>query len=390
MPALAWGMIGGGDGSQIGPLHRIAAGLDGRFRLAAGALDIDPRRGRTFAASLGVDPDRAYGDWREMLAAETARSDRIDLVTVATPNATHCEITTAFLDAGFNVLCEKPMTMNVAEADRVAASAARSQGLLAVNYGYTGYPLVRQMRAMVRGGELGSLRVIVAEFAHGFHADAAEADNPRIRWRYDPAEAGQSAVLADAGIHALQMACFVADQEPVRLAADMIASVGGRQLEDDAAVAVRLSGGATCRLWTSAVAVGRMHGLRLQVFGERGGLSWEQERPNQLHWTPLNGRTQTIERGEAGLYPDAAGASRITVGHAEGLPGAFANLYRDLADVIEAKRGGRRPGPDIAAMIPGLRDGYASIASVEAAVASARDGGTWTAVAQPPSLQDGE
>ncbi len=383
MQRLAWGLIGGGQGSQIGPLHRIAAAVDGRFVLAAGALDADPERGRDFAISLGIDEDRAYGNWREMLERESARQDRVDLVTVATPNALHCEITTAFLDAGFHVLCEKPMTMDLAEADAVVDAAARSEALCAVNYGYTGYPLVRQMRAMVRKGDLGAVRVIVAEFAHGFHADAAEADNPRIRWRYDPALAGQSAVFSDAGIHALHMACFVAGQNPVRLSADLVTAVAGRELEDDAAITLRLEDGATCRLWTSAVAVGRVHGLTLQVFGEKGGMRWEQERPNQLHWTPLNGRTQVIERGDPDLYPEAEQASRITIGHAEGLPAAFANLYRDLAEVIQARRDGREPSPGTLDLIPGVIDGHVSVAAVEAAVESARGGGRWVDVARP-------
>nr|WP_319383872.1 Gfo/Idh/MocA family oxidoreductase [uncultured Roseibium sp.] len=376
MSKLRWGMIGGGQGSQIGPAHRISAALDGHFHLTAGALDIDPSRGKAFAKELGIAEDRAYGNWQEMLEAERARPDRLDLVTVATPNATHYEISRAFLEAGFHVLCEKPLTMTAEEAEHIVAVSNETGRICAVNYGYSGYPLVRQMKAMIAGGELGDIRLIKAEFAHGFHADADEADNPRIRWRYDPEQAGTSAVFADAGIHAFHMACFVSGQTPAELSADFASMVGGRQLEDDAMINIRLSDGALCRLWTSAIAVGRMHGLTLQVFGEKGGLSWQQQHPEQLHWTPLNGRTQVLERGDASLSPQAVRASRIPIGHAEGMPVAFANIYHDLADVLRAEKLGEQPDP-LAMDFPSATDGLWSMRAIEAAARSARSRGAW-------------
>jgi predicted dehydrogenase len=248
-----------------------------------------------------------------------------------------------------------------------------------VNYGYSGYPLVRQMRAMVSNGELGKIRLIKAEFAHGFHADAEEADNPRVRWRYDPAQAGTSAVFADAGIHAFHMACFVAGQSPSKLSADFASLVGDRQLEDDAMINIRMDGGALCRLWTSAVAVGRMHGLTLQVFGEKGGLSWQQQHPDQLYWTPLNGRTQVLERGDATLSEQAVRASRIAIGHAEGLPVAFANIYHDLAEVLKASNTGSAPSP-LALDYPTAVDGLWSMKAIEAAAKSAKSDGVWVNV----------
>ena len=380
MAKLNWGMIGGGEGSQIGPAHRIGAGLDGLFTFAAGALDVDPDKGRGYARRLGVASDRAYGDWREMLEHERGRDDRADLVTVATPNATHYEITKAFLEAGFHVLCEKPMTTTVEEAEEIVAVARRMDRICAVNFGYSGYSLVRHMRAMVARGDLGRVRLVKAEFAHGFHAGAV--DNPRVRWRYDPAQAGVSAVFADAGIHAFHLACFVANQQAVELSADFASLVAGRALEDDAMINIRLDRGALCRLWTSAVAVGRMHGLTLQVFGERGGLRWAQEWPNQLYWTPLNGRTEIIERGAAGLSFEADRTSRVAIGHAEGMPLAFANLYRDLADVIAAKKEGRTPDP-AACHYPTAVDGLRSMAAVQAAVDSASAGGIWVDARAP-------
>ncbi len=382
MSKLAWGMIGGGEGSQIGPAHRISAALDGLYAMEAGALDVDAARGRAFAERLGIAADRAYPDWRAMLAGERGR---LDLVTVATPNATHYEITKAFLEAGINVLCEKPMTVTVAQAEDIVGTAARTGTICAVNYGYSGYALVRHMRAMVARGDLGRVRLIKAEFAHGFHADAADLDNPRVRWRYDPAQAGISAVFADCGIHALHMACFIAGQQPRELTADFVACLPGRSLEDDAMVSLRLDGGAVVRLWASAVAVGRMHGLNIQVFGETGGLRWAQEWPNQLFYTPLGQPTRTLERGGPNLSPLADRASRVTIGHAEGMPLAFANIYADLAEVIAARKQGRAADP-LALHYPTAVDGLRSIAAIQAAADSAKAGGQWTE-ARPPSLR---
>ena len=371
-----WGLIGGGEGSQIGPAHRLAAGLDGYFRLVAGALDHDPNAARDFGQRLGLDPDRAYGDWREMLEGERRRQDRVELVTVATPNATHYEISKAFLEAGFDVLCEKPMTVTEAEAEDLVLAARRLGRICAVNYGYTGYALVRHMRAMVARGDLGKVRLVIAEFAHGHHADAADAGNPRVRWRYDPAQAGISAQFADCGIHALHMAAFVTGQEVARLSADFASCLPGRTLEDDAMVNFRMDGGTVGRLWTSSVAIGRQHGLTIQVFGEAGGLRWAQEQPNQLYYMPLGQRLQVIERGEANLSPEADRASRVTVGHAEGLPLAFGNIYRDLGESLLAARAGRSPDPAMT-LFPTAEDGLRSIAAIHAAVASAQAEGAW-------------
>ncbi len=382
---LNWGMIGGGEGSQIGPAHRIAAGMDGLFTFAAGALDADPAKGRDFAQRLGVSADRAYGNWQDMLEGERNRPDRVDLVTVATPNSTHYPIAKAFLQAGFHVLVEKPMTVTVEQAEDLVRTATAANRICAVNYGYTGYALVRHMKAMVARGDIGKVRLVVAEFAHGHHADAADADNPRVRWRYDPAQAGVSAQFADCGIHALHMASFVLGQETVKLQADFASCLPVRTLEDDAMVNLRFSGGTVGRLWTSSVAIGRQHGLTIQVFGETGGLRWAQEQPNQLHYMPLGKRMQIIERGEGNLSPEADRASRVTVGHAEGMPEAFANIYRDLGDTIAALKAGNAPDP-AATLFPKAEDGLRSIAAIHAAVASAKAEGAWTD-ARPPMFR---
>ncbi len=385
MAKLNWGMIGGGEGSQIGPAHRISAAMDGLYAMAAGALDANADKGRDYAQRLGIAKDRAYGDWKDMLAGERDRKDRVDLVTVATPNSTHYDITKAFLEAGINVLCEKPMTVTVAQAEDIVATAKRNGAICAVNYGYTGYALVRHMRAMVARGDLGKIRLIKAEFAHGFHADEADADNPRVRWRYDPAQAGVSAQFADCGIHALHMASFVSGQDAQLLSADFASCLSSRTLEDDAMVNFKMDGGARLRLWTSSVAVGSMHGLNIRVFGEKGGLRWVQQWPDQLFYTPLNQPTITLERGGPGLSPEADRASRIAIGHAEGMPLAFANIYLDLAEAISAKREVRQIDP-LADHYPKAIDGLRSIAAIQAAVDSNAAGGKWLD-ARPPSLR---
>lgn len=376
MKKLQWGLVGGGRGSQIGPAHRLGAAIDGRFSLVAGALDADPQEGKNFGIELGLSEARSYGDWKEMLSNETKKHERLDLITIATPNSTHFEITKAFLEAGFNVFCEKPMTMTIEEGEAILSISKKMGKLCAVNYGYSGFSLVRQMKSMVKNDQIGKIRLIKAEFAHGHHADAADEDNPRIRWRYDPNQAGVSAVMADCGIHALHMACFVSGEEVIEVSADFVSTISSRQLEDDAMVNFRMTGGVTGRLWSSAIAIGRQHGLTLQIFGEKGGLSWCQERPNQLYFMPLGGRLQVLERGDTSLSSIATAASRVTIGHSEGMPLAFANLYVDIANKLEddeavQKKFEERP------LYPDAEDGLRSIAAVHAAEASSKEMGKW-------------
>ena len=385
MAKLNWGIVGGGEGSQIGPAHRLGAGLDGLFNFIAGALDHRPEEGKRYGQQLGLDSDRAYGNWQEMLKGESSRSDRIDLVTVATPNSTHFEITKAFLEAGFHVLCEKPMTMTVAEGEEIVKLAKSTGRICAVNYGYTGYSLVRHMRAMVARGDLGKIRLVKTEFAHGHHADAADADNPRVRWRYDPAQAGVSAQFADCGIHAMHMASFITGQEVTSLSADIVSCIASRELEDDALVNFRMDGGTVGRLWTSSIAIGNQHGLSIQIFGENGGLRWAQEQPNQLFYMPLNERLQIIERGEGNLSPEADRTTRVTVGHAEGMPLAFANIYKDIAEAIHAEKEDRTIDP-AANLYPRAEDGLRSMAAVTAVAQSGATDGQWVD-ARPPMFR---
>ena len=384
MTKLQWGMVGGGEGSQIGPAHRLGARLDGLFEFTAGALDHRPDEGIGYGHRLGLG-DRAYGSWQDMLAGEKAQDNPIDLVTIATPNSTHFEITKAFLEGGFHVLCEKPMTMTVEEGEEIVKIAQATGNICAVNYGYSAYSLVRHMKAMIARGDLGKIRLVNAEFAHGHHADAADADNPRVRWRYDPAQAGVSAQFADCGIHALHMASFVIGQDVTKLSADTVSCIDVRVLEDDAMVNFRMDGGAVGRLWTSSIAIGRQHGLGIQVFGEKGGLRWSQEQPNQLYYMPLGERLQVIERGEASLSPEADRTSRVTIGHAEGMPLAFANIYTDLAEAIWARKENRSIDP-AADLYPRAEDGLRSMAAVFAVAQSGKEDGAWCD-ARPPMFR---
>lgn len=377
MARLKWGMVGGGEGSQIGPAHRLGAQADGNFILAAGALDHDADKGRKYAEILEIPTDRAYGDWREMLASEQAREDRVDLVTVATPNATHFEITKAFLEAGFHVLCEKPMTMTVEQGEEIVQIAEKAGKICAVNYCYSAYPMVREMRHLVATGEIGRVRLMVTNFSHGHHGDAGDADNPRVRWRYDPEMAGVSGQFADCGIHALHMASFIAGDEVRELSADFASTIDSRVLEDDAMVNFRMERGTVGRLWTSSVAIGRQHGFDIQVFGEKGGFRWASEQPNQVYYTPVGGRTQIMEKGETGLSHEATRLSRVAIAHPEGFPLAVANIYVDLAVAI---RGGASTN------LPKASDGVRSMAAVYAAVASAKARGAWVD-ARPPMYQ---
>lgn len=379
MNTISWGLIGGGDKSQIGFTHRAGACLQRGFQFAAGALDVNPEQARTFGKSLGLDPERAYGSWQEMLKGESVRKDRCALVTIATPNATHFEIAKAFLEAGFHVLCEKPLTMTAHEAHELVRMTHQAKRICAVNYGYSGYPMVRQMRDMVGAGALGAIRVVFAEFAGGFMADAADADNPRVRWRFDPKQAGMAAVTIDCGIHALHLASYVTGQNICSVSSDFASGIKTRELEDDNLSAFRLQDGGIGRLWTSGLAIGRTHGLTLQVFGEDGGLRWTQENPNQLYWTPLNKPTQILERGSAELSPSAERASNITIGHPEGFIAAVGNIYRDLYDVISAEKAGVAPDP-LSLSYPSVEDGCHSIEVVEAMVASAHANGGWVEV----------
>ncbi len=379
MKPIRWGMIGGGQGSQVGALHRYAAALDGQFELVSGAFDHRETESVAFGVGLGLSSDRAYGSWQQMLENEASCSDPVQMVTVATPNYLHYEITKAFLEAGIHVLCEKPLTVTVAEAAELMEISERTGSLCGVNFGYTGYPLVREMRSLVRSGKLGDIKLVKCNFSHGHHADANAEANDRVRWRYTPEYAGISGQFIDCGIHALHLASFVSGLEPKSVNADLASIVPSRQLDDDAMVNVRFENGAVGRIWTSSVAIGRQHGLEVEVYGTLAGMRWRQELPNQLFFSTLDQRTTIIERGAVYLSEEAKSSNRVTVGHAEGIIEAFANIYLGMATCIRNDSMDREQKPD-AFVIPTAQDGWVSMRAAQAAVSSNESGGLWVDV----------
>ncbi len=369
------GMVGGGNGAFIGPVHRMAAMLDGEFSLVAGALASDPARAKQSGLALGLAQDRCYGDYTTMASAEAARADGIEAVAIVTPNHTHLPIASTFLRAGIDVICEKPVTASLAEARELASVVAKSGCVLVVTHNYTGYPLVREARARVAAGELGALRLVQVEYAQGWLAERLElAGSKQAAWRTDPSQAGAGGALGDIGTHAFNLACFVTGQAPQALLADLSAFGAGRRLDDNAGVLLRYASGARGALWASQVAVGCLNGLRLRLYGESGGLEWSQENPNSLIIDRLGEPRRLFSAGGAGIGTDAASVTRLPAGHPEGFIEAFATIYREAAQLIRARREGRE-SPSVLA--PCMQDGVASMEFVEACVRSSRQDSRW-------------
>lgn len=360
-------MVGGGPGAFIGPVHRMAAELDGRLRLVAGAFSRDPARSAQAAEAWGV---RGYGDWSEMIAAEAARPDGAEAVAVVTPNHLHLAVSRAALQAGLHVISDKPATRTLAEAHELAQVVAASGRLYGLTYTYTGYPMVREAREIVRRGDLGTVRKIVVEYPQGWLSRPIEREGAKqAEWRVDPALAG-AGCIGDIGVHAFNLAEFVGGVRVERLCADVATVVPGRALDDDCNVLLRFHGGARGVLIASQISAGARNGLRLQVYGEKGGLTWSHERPSELTVDWLDGPSQTLHAASAYLSGPAQGSSRIPTGHPEGFIEAFANLYRDFAAAIAEGRAD-------AGLVPDIAEGVRSMAFVETAVAASRDGRGW-------------
>ena len=373
---LRLGMVGGGRGAFIGEAHRIAARLDDHYELVAGALSSDPQLGLESGRDLRLDPTRCYADWREMARAEATRKDGIDVVSVVTPNALHHAICKTFLEAGIDVICDKPLTTTFAEALDLLATVRRTRRLLGVTYTYTGYPMVREARAMIEAGALGAVRVVQVEFALGWLSGPSENDGKQAAWRTDPAQAGPSFIVADLGTHCFHLSEFVTGRRTAALAADLQTMVPGRRLEDNAHILLRFDNGARGVMWVSAVAAGERVGLRLRVYGEKGHIAWEQSDPDKLTFALQSEASRTLLRGQSGMSPAAKRATRIVAGLPEGYFEAFATLYRDYADILVARQGGEAPDP-LALWAPKAEDGVRGMAFVEAALASNADGGRW-------------
>ncbi|HEY8564580.1 MAG TPA: Gfo/Idh/MocA family oxidoreductase [Beijerinckiaceae bacterium] len=375
---LRLGMVGGGRGAFIGAVHRIAARLDDRWALVAGALSSDSERARASGADLLLAPDRVYDSAEAMAKAERARDDRIDAVAIVTPNHAHAPAARAFLAAGIHVICDKPLTTTRADAEDLARLARESGLLFAVTHNYTGYPLVRQARAMVAAGILGRLRVVQVEYAQDWLATRVEETGQKqAAWRTDPAKSGPAGAVGDIGSHAFNLAEFVAGEPVESLAADLHSFVEGRVLDDNAHMMLRFQSGARGQLWCSQVATGNENGLRLRVYGERGGLEWGQENPNVLTYAPLGEPPRLIRRGGAGTDEAARAATRIPAGHPEGYLEGFAQLYADIAEQLTARLEGREPSA-FALQVPTVTDGVRGVRFIEAAVRSSQRDAAWT------------
>lgn len=374
-------MVGGGQGAFIGAVHRLAARMDGAFRLVAGALSSDPERARLSGLELGLAPERVYSCFESMAQAEARRDDGIDAVAIVTPNHMHFPVAKAFLDRGIHVICDKPMTATLAEAEALAALVKASGKLFVLTHTYTAYPMVRQAREMVRAGAVGAIRIIQAEYAQGWLATPVEADgaNRQAAWRMDPARSGPGGALGDIGTHAYNLVAFVTGLEVDSIAADLSAFGAGRVLDNNVNMLMRFAGGAKGMLWASQVAVGCENGLRLRVFGDKGALDWAQEDPNHLWYAPEGGERRLISRNGAGTGADAARLCRVPCGHPEGYLEAFANLYDEAARAIRAADAGLPADP--AVVYPTVDDGLAGIRFVDAAVRSSAAGGAWAKIA---------
>ena len=373
---IRYGMVGGGQGAFIGAVHRLAARMDDQYTLVAGALSSDRKRALASAAELGLAPDRSYANFKEMAKAEAGRADGIEAVSIVTPNHMHAPVATAFLEAGIHVICDKPLSLNVAEARDLVKLAKKSGKIFAVTHNYTGYPMIRQARAMVAAGELGTIRVVQAEYAQDWLTEPIEKTGQKQAvWRADPKKSGAGGALGDIGTHAHNLACFVSGLKLDSLLADLTSFVKGRKLDDNDNVLLRFKGGAKGMLWASQVAPGNENGLRLRVYGTRGGLHWSQEEPNTLRFAPFGEPPRLITRGGHGAGVEAARITRVPPGHPEGYLEGFANIYAEIARAIQAARKGRKPDP--AVMFPTVEDGLAGMEFIEAAVASSKAGGTW-------------
>ena len=363
---LRMGMMGGGPGAFIGPIHRIAAELDREIELVAGVFSSDAARSRVAGETYGIDPARAYPDLASMLTQELGRDDPIDFVTIVSPNHHHFPAARATLAAGIPVMSDKPLTATLEEARELAVLAEAAGLPFGVTYTYSGYPLVREARARIATGQIGNIRKVVVEYPQGWLA--GEASGKQAEWRVDPAKAGIGGCIADIGVHAFHLAEFMTGLRVSEILADLGAVGAGRVLDDDCSVLLRFENGARGVLLASQIEVGERNGLRIRLYGDKGGLCWQQEQPNSLTITHIDGRTEIFHAGSDLLGPDARARTRTPVGHPEGYLEAFANLYRDFADQLRGN-----PAP----LLPGIHDGLRGMAFIATAVAASRDRAGW-------------
>lgn len=372
MAKLRMGMVGGGPGAFIGPVHRIAAELDGDIALMAGAFSSNATRSLQAGERYRIDPSRAYADLDALLAQEAQRADGIDFLSIVTPNHLHLAAARAAIAAGIPVMSDKPATATLGEALELRRLVRSSGTPYALTYTYSGYPLVREARARIAAGAIGKVRKIVVEYPQGWLA--GEATGKQAEWRVDPARSGLGGCIGDIGVHAFHLAEFVSGLSVTELLADLEAVVPGRELDDDCTVLLRFDNGARGVLMASQISVGERNGLHIRIYGESGGLDWRQESPNLLTHHHVDGRTEIIQAGDAALGPDARAASRTPGGHPEGYLEAFANLYTDFARLLRGE-----PAP----LLPGIDDGVRSMAFIATAVEASARKANWVPLLIP-------
>lgn len=373
---LRWGMIGGGEGAFIGAVHRMAARLDGRYQLVAGVFSSDAEKTKRSAAALGVDVARAYPSVEAMIAAETQRGDGVEVVSVVTPNHMHYPQSAAFLEAGIDVICDKPLTTNLADAEKLVALAQSKKRLLGVTFNYTGYPMIRYAKQFVADGGIGALRVVQVEYPQGWLATALEKTGQKqASWRTDPKQAGAGA-LGDIGSHAFQLAEFVTGEKVSEIAADVSALVHGRIIDDNVNVLLRFAGGARGSLWASQVAIGHLNSLQLRVYGETGSVLWKQESPEELLVVEAGASPRLIRRGDPETPTSSVG---LPGGHPEGFIEAFSQLYTDFAERVTARLESRSPKA-ASLFAPDAVTGTRVMAFIEAVLKSGKSSSGWTKI----------
>ena len=367
------GMVGGGRDAFIGGVHRIASRIDDRFELVAGAFSSTAEKSQASGADLGLDPSRVYDDYTAMAQREARLKTGIEAVAIVPPNHMHYPVAREFLKRGIHVICDKPLTSTLADAKKLVKAAEKSDALFVLTHNYTGYPMIRQARAMVAAGEIGKVRVVQVEYPQDWLT--VEQDFKQAEWRTDPARSGAGGSTGDIGTHAFNIASFVTGLKLEALAADLQAFVPGRQVDDNAHVMLRFEGGARGMLWSSQVAPGNENALRLRVYGETGGLEWAQEDPNYLWHTPFGEPKRKLTRGNAGTGEAAARVSRIPPGHPEGYLEAFATLYSEAATAIRAHQVGKAAPAEV--IYPTIEDGLEGVAFVDACVRSSARDAAW-------------
>ncbi|PWR02658.1 oxidoreductase [Meridianimarinicoccus roseus] len=371
-------MVGGGEGAFIGGVHRIAARIDDQFELVAGAFSADAEKGRRSGAALGLAEDRVYGDFTAMAKREARLKDGIDAVAIVTPNHMHVPAAREFLRRGIHVICDKPLSASLPEARKLAALAAKSDALLLLTHNYTGYPMIRQAREMVARGDLGALRVVQVEYAQDWLTEPLEETGQKqAGWRTDPAQSGAGGCVGDIGTHAYNLVRFVTGLTPEALSADLDTFVPGRRVDDNVQVMLRFEGGARGMLWASQVAVGHENGLRLRIYGDRGGIDWHQEQPNALTFAPFGEAPRRITRNGPGSGTAAAAVSRVPAGHPEGYLEGFANLYTESAIAIRARQEGGGADATGECLVPGIAEGLEGMAFIDACLRSSKRNAAW-------------